>query len=62
MVPLLGLVFCVLGVVLSTVALRSARASGRSPRLAYLGLAVSLTTALPGILLWGWLRAASAAW
>jgi hypothetical protein len=62
LVPLLGLIFCVLGVVLSMAALRSARAVGRSPRVAYLALAVSLTTAVPGILLWGWLRAAAAAW
>ncbi len=62
LVPLLGLVFCVLGAVLATAALRSARVTGRSPRLAYLALAVSLTTAVPGILLWGWLHAAAAAW
>ena len=62
LVPLMGLIFCVVGVVLSMAALRSAHAAGRSPRVAYLALAGSLTTAVPGILLWGWLRAAAAAW
>ena len=62
LVPLLGLIFSLLGVVLSIAALRSAPARGRSPRSGYLALAVSLTTTVPGILLWGWLRAAAAAW
>jgi len=62
LVPLLGLVFCVLGAALSMAALRSARTTGRSSRLAYLGLAVSLTATIPNILLWGWLSTAAAAW
>jgi len=61
-VPLLGLAFCMLGVVLSLAALRASRWRGRDTRLAYAGLAVSLATSIPGILIWGWLRSASAAW
>jgi len=62
LVPLLGLAFCALGVVLSLAALRHLHRQGRPLRLAYLGLGVSLSTAVPGVLLWGWLQTAAAAW
>ncbi len=62
LVPLLGLAFSVLGVILSLAALRSEKRQGRSPRLALCGLALSLTTSVPGVLIWGWLQSASAAW
>jgi hypothetical protein len=62
LVPILGLAFSVLGVVLSLAALRALHRQRRPLWLAYLGLGVSLTTAIPGVLLWGWLQAAAAAW
>jgi hypothetical protein len=62
LVPILGLAFCVLGVILSLAALRSLHRQGRPTWIAYLGLGVSLTTSVPGIFLWWWLQAASAAW
>jgi hypothetical protein len=61
-VPILGLAFCALGVILSLAALRSLHHQGRPTWIAYLGLGVSLTTSVPGIVLWWWLQAASAAW
>jgi hypothetical protein len=62
LIPLLGLAFSVLGVVLSLAALRGLQRQGRPTRIALLGLGVSLTTAVPGVLIWGWLQSASAAW
>jgi hypothetical protein len=62
LIPLLGLAFSVLGAVLSLAALRSLHRRGQRASLAVIGLAVSLTTAVPGVLLWGWLQSASAAW
>lgn len=62
LVPLLGLAFSVLGVILSIAALRGLQRQGRPTRLALLGLGISLTTSVPGVLIWGWLQSASAAW
>jgi hypothetical protein len=62
LVPILGLAFSLLGVVLSLAALRALHRQRRPLWLGYLGLGVSLTTAIPGVLLWGWLQAAAAAW
>jgi hypothetical protein len=61
-VPILGLVFCLIGAVLSLAALRTLHRQGKPTRLAYLGLGLSLSTSIPGLLLWGWLHSASAAW
>lgn len=62
LVPLLGLAFSVLGVILSIAALRGLQRQGRPTRLALFGLGISLTTSVPGVLIWGWLQSASAAW
>jgi hypothetical protein len=61
-VPLLGPIFSLLGLVTSLHALCSLRRRSRPTAVACLGLAVSLLTLVPGVLVWAWSFGSAAAW